>query len=855
KTVDFKKFKGKLSEVNTMVERIGWKSLCEIQEPVYKDLIKAFYMTLKDQNNGSLKASVKGVEIEITEDSLAEILGCTKQGHKLTERIDRETQRLGIIGPLGNIVKKSLDVNQLAARKRIIHSIITTIITPRAGTHSIISSRDGNLLFWAIQGHPVNLPAVIMERMRNSSNLKESLPYGPLLTVLFKKKNIELEDEMATPHKEKIGISTLKRAHYKLVNPSEQIWNKEKVPNCIHEIFPDRIDTEYGQREAEEVEAEPQAVDVQPEVQEPPAEVQPTVPSPSADERREGKEALHLSPATTLINVLADISGSAEGEREEMPSSDQMPEQEHVREEARVLPKKTQDQGESTSTVDVLNEIKECLGKLQMQITQVDVKVDMLAQEVSEIKNKMDQRQAEPTEEPPVSKTSAAKLSEQTSAPAQQKSSPVIASQEATAIAEDIHQTAEEKGTPKLSSLEKPLGEIFKRKRRLVKKASKVRHRPMQLSIQKGANSAAAHQREPSDIKQEGFLQDNTDNMHASYVYKRRKLRNSVVLLSEDNDVGSMKGRSACNSSPKSGCISLEKFNHHVQGIPTLSISTSSSIRSPTHKPIDVLTSQPDDTRYLLFSSDHAMEEQRQPVDKAHQLASEYKSLKDSCSSSKSNMGQVSSLKNTEMDDDEECSLSSKAIVEPSVKHGSARDTCISALVSCDQPGDHPNNSVCSSVDEFFGNDTLCLSCKLCGLRKLPVDDWYCQPCLWKKPKLLPETLSGKLFSIMSKKQRKKVLQDKLGPILCMLEDTNPYTSGVRIGKDFQVEVPEWTGPLIDDDDYFDEPLELGPAECYSLNGWSIKRSSRPSSIGNWLQCRAMIKNEDEGVVCGKWRR
>ncbi|MQL89125.1 hypothetical protein Taro_021695, partial [Colocasia esculenta] len=404
-------------------------------------------------------------------------------------------------------------------------------------------------------------------------------------------------------------------------------------------------------------------------------------------------------------------------------------------------------------------------------------------------------------------------------------------------------------------------------------------HRPMPLSIQKGANGDAAHQREPSDIKQEGFLQDNTDNMHASYVYKRRKLRNSVALLSEDNDMGSTKGSSACNSSPKSRCISLEKFNHHVQGIPTLPISTSSSTRSPTHKAIDVLTSQPDDTRYLLFSSNHAMERQRQPVDKAHQLASGYKSVNDSCSSSKSNMAKGSSLKNTEMDDDEECSLSSKVIVELLVKHGSARDTCISAFVSCDQPGDRPNNSVCSSIDELFGNDTLCLSCKLCGckdnqlkmlicdlceeafhlscskVRKLPVYDWYCQPCLRKKSKLLPETLSGKLFSTMSEKQRKKVLQEKLGPILCMLEDTSPYTSGVRIGKDFQVEVPEWTGPVTDDDDYFDEPLELGPAECYSLNDWSIKRSSRPSSIGNWLQCRAMIQNEDEGVICGKWRR
>jgi hypothetical protein len=30
-----------------------------------------------------------------------------------------------------------------------------------------------------------------------------------------------------------------------------------------------------------------------------------------------------------------------------------------------------------------------------------------------------------------------------------------------------------------------------------------------------------------------------------------------------------------------------------------------------------------------------------------------------------------------------------------------------------------------------------------------------------------------------------------------MLTDTEPYTGGVRVGKGFQVEVPDWSGPII----------------------------------------------------------
>jgi hypothetical protein len=34
-------------------------------------------------------------------------------------------------------------------------------------------------------------------------------------------------------------------------------------------------------------------------------------------------------------------------------------------------------------------------------------------------------------------------------------------------------------------------------------------------------------------------------------------------------------------------------------------------------------------------------------------------------------------------------------------------------------------------------------------------------------------------------------------PIALMLRDTEPYTGGVRVGKGFQVDIPDWSGPII----------------------------------------------------------
>ncbi|THU63011.1 hypothetical protein C4D60_Mb01t11210 [Musa balbisiana] len=59
------------------------------------------------------------------------------------------------------------------------------------------------------------------------------------------------------------------------------------------------------------------------------------------------------------------------------------------------------------------------------------------------------------------------------------------------------------------------------------------------------------------------------------------------------------------------------------------------------------------------------------------------------------------------------------------------------------------------------------------------------------------------------------------------------------------------------EDDYFDEPSEIDSAHSVNLNGWNDGKPQKPSSIGNWVQCREVLYSDgsDEGIVCGKWRR
>lgn len=65
--------------------------------------------------------------------------------------------------------------------------------------------------------------------------------------------------------------------------------------------------------------------------------------------------------------------------------------------------------------------------------------------------------------------------------------------------------------------------------------------------------------------------------------------------------------------------------------------------------------------------------------------------------------------------------------------------------------------------------------------------------CSRKKPKRQREKLSSPKDGSPKNIQRPR---RGLGPIVDMLVDAEPYEAEVRIGRDIQAEVPEWSGPI-----------------------------------------------------------
>ncbi|XP_058070466.1 uncharacterized protein LOC131219382 [Magnolia sinica] len=183
----------------------------------------------------------------------------------------------------------------------------------------------------------------------------------------------------------------------------------------------------------------------------------------------------------------------------------------------------------------------------------------------------------------------------------------------------------------------------------------------------------------------------------------------------------------------------------------------------------------------------------------------------DSCSSSKSNMEHAFDFIKTEIDYAIECSSSdigTYVLREPYLKKESCDlpipcasidttgiDKDVGGSISCkiccciDIP---LNMLICDLCEEAFH-----LSCFNPRVKRIPADEWYCKPCLKKNPKpLLGIITSSKSLSTTKERCMRKTSQSKCCPISFMLEDTEPYTTGVRIGEAFQADVPNWSGPI-----------------------------------------------------------
>jgi hypothetical protein len=304
----------------------------------------------------------------------------------------------------------------------------------------------------------------------------------------------------------------------------------------------------------------------------------------------------------------------------------------------------------------------------------------------------------------------------------------------------------------------------------------------------------------------------------SKFVYSRRKMRgNSVTFLSAQ--VPGITKRS------RQDCLSVVSSDG-----PSLAVEEARVVSQDQHESgCSLQNGEPHVSKSESSSGCSLVEDQvsDEASKKSRPKIIEVDGINDSCSSSKSDVELVSASTKTEGHDNGECSSSTVMAAEFAREDQSEKHRCISILgkqrafdgiwpgktrASARRIGDGSGSSSSRSCKKCFlkespakmlicdnCEDSFHVSCCNPHVKRIPIDEWLCRSCMKKKRIIPNERISRKPLNIIGDMGRCRDASSigESDPIALMLTDTEPYTGGVRVGKGFQVEVPDWSGPII----------------------------------------------------------
>lgn len=307
-----------------------------------------------------------------------------------------------------------------------------------------------------------------------------------------------------------------------------------------------------------------------------------------------------------------------------------------------------------------------------------------------------------------------------------------------------------------------------------------------------------------------------SQNFTPTFVYRRRRDQKKSASFFEIESSSGTKPSVACHSAICSEAPLLAAKEYVV----SVSEHATEGVRPPVVHPVEnnkVATSSSNGFRAV----EEAGSEEALTTD-ADRILNDC-SANDHCSSSKSNLELSSASLKVNTDDAGECSSSGALIAGKASEEISERDFCISILRSlgrldkvwvrrdrasngsskkycsmsckvCEQKDSSKNMLICDNCDDAFHT-----SCYNPRITILPVGEWLCSSCLKKKHKILTDKSTSSNLANMSTecgRNRHSASELELGSLEFMFRDTEPYMSNVRIGDEFQADVPDWCGPI-----------------------------------------------------------
>ncbi|PIN06905.1 hypothetical protein CDL12_20538 [Handroanthus impetiginosus] len=213
------------SPVVTWIMALNWDRVMSVNKVCYPHLVKLFYTNLSlendDNDNPRLKTFVLGKEIVLSTAYINALFDLPDEGAKFFSLGDWNTPEYTLTD-LRNLFwegraysfSRGKALNNLSIHYFFLHKLICCTLlsgpTTGSGHTTDINALNMFLTFMAVHGRPVNLGYVLLKNIAYSAfQTRKNLPYGMLLTLIFKREDIFLPPSWMEPLKDRRVIDLL----------------------------------------------------------------------------------------------------------------------------------------------------------------------------------------------------------------------------------------------------------------------------------------------------------------------------------------------------------------------------------------------------------------------------------------------------------------------------------------------------------------------------------------------------------------------------------------------------------------------------------------------------------------------
>lgn len=201
---------------------------------VYPDLAKDFYAKLSLSRDCTLSSHVKKTDIVLSLEDFGKCLGVPSEGARIRHSVvcDDEGfenyEKFAYYFSISRISEQELASRNASSERvhlysatlsgsdRMLHYLIAYIFLPKHSNHSQISDVDMQLIFAIKNRIKVNWAYVIMHYMRHQRNLRGSLPYGHIISLILDYCNVPLNREPCVEMTERACEISVKAANKKM---------------------------------------------------------------------------------------------------------------------------------------------------------------------------------------------------------------------------------------------------------------------------------------------------------------------------------------------------------------------------------------------------------------------------------------------------------------------------------------------------------------------------------------------------------------------------------------------------------------------------------------------------------------